>query len=137
MWGNHAIMEISDDGFNAGCHRANLARRVPSRGLVRVPHTLRSSPYLGFLFRCYSDPDLSRVRVWQIVKRVMIEAGIPDGPHRSPKGLRHAFGVHAVVQGVPLHMLQRWLGHAQLSTTALYAEAVGKEEQHIAARMWG
>lgn len=81
--------------------------------------------------------DLSRVRVWQIVKRVMIEAGIPDAPHRSPKGLRHGFGVHATVQGVPLHMLQRWLGHAQLSTTAIYADAVGKEEQHIAARMWG
>lgn len=81
--------------------------------------------------------ELSRVRVWQIVKRVMIEAGIPDAPHRSPKGLRHGFGVHATVQGVPLHMLQRWLGHAQLSTTAIYADAVGKEEQHIAARMWG
>lgn len=81
--------------------------------------------------------DISRVRIWQIVKRVMIEAGIPDAPHRSPKGLRHGFGVHATVQGVPLHMLQRWLGHAQLSTTAIYADAVGKEEQHIAARMWG
>jgi integrase/recombinase XerD len=80
---------------------------------------------------------ISRVRVWQIVKRVMIEAGIPDAPHCSPKGLRHGFGVHATVQGVPLNMLQRWLGHAQLSTTAIYADAVGKEEQHIAARMWG
>jgi integrase/recombinase XerD len=80
--------------------------------------------------------DLSRVRVWQIVKRVMIEAGISDAPHRSPKGLRHGFGVHATVQGVPLNILQRWLGHAQLSTTAIYADAVGKEEQHIAARMW-
>lgn len=80
---------------------------------------------------------LSRVRVWQIVKRIMIDAGIPDAPHRSPKGLRHGFGVNATVQGVPLHMLQRWLGHAQLSTTAIYADAVGKEEQDIAARMWG
>lgn len=81
--------------------------------------------------------DLSRVRVWQIVKGVMIEAGIPDAPHCSPKGLRHGFGVHATVQDVPLHMLQRWLGHAQLSTTAIYADAVGREEQDIAARMWG
>ncbi|MGP6089994.1 tyrosine-type recombinase/integrase [Antarctobacter jejuensis] len=79
---------------------------------------------------------ISRVRVWQIVKRIMIEAGIPDAPHRSPKGLRHGFGVHATVQGVPLHLLQRWLGHAQLSTTAIYADAVGKEEQDIAVRMW-
>jgi len=79
---------------------------------------------------------LSRVRVWQIVKGIMIEAGLPDAPHRSPKGLRHGFGVHATVQGVPLNMLQRWLGHAQLSTTAIYANAVGKEEQNIAAKMW-
>ena len=80
---------------------------------------------------------LSRVRVWQIVKRVMIEAGLPDAPQRSPKGLRHGFGINATVNGVPLHMLQKWMGHAQLSTTAIYADAVGKEEQDIAARMWG
>lgn len=79
---------------------------------------------------------LSRVRVWQIVKRIMIEAGIPDAPQRSPKGLRHGFGINATVNGVPLHMLSKWMGHAQLSTTAIYADAVGKEEQDIAARMW-
>jgi len=28
------------------------------------------------------------------------------------------------------------MGHAQLGTTAIYADAVGKEEQHIAAGMW-
>jgi hypothetical protein len=26
---------------------------------------------------------------------------------------------------------------ARLSTTVIYADAVGKEEQHIAARLWG
>lgn len=34
------------------------------------------------------------------------------------------------------HLMQKWLGHAQLSTTAIYANAVGAEEQSIAARMW-
>ena len=67
----------------------------------------------------------------------MIEAGIPDAPQRCPKGLRHGFGINATVKGIPLHMLQKWMGHAQLSTTAIYADAVGKEEQDIAARMWG
>ena len=81
--------------------------------------------------------SLSRVRVWQIVKRIMIEAGLPDAPQRSPKGLRHGFGVNAAVNGIPLNMLQKWLGHAQLSTTAIYADAVGREEQDIAAKMWG
>lgn len=28
-------------------------------------------------------------------------------------------------------------GQAQLSTTAIYADAVGKEEKGIVARMWG
>jgi hypothetical protein len=44
----------------------------------------------------------------------MSAAGIPEGPHACPK----------------------WLGHAQLTTTAIYANAVGEEEQSIAARMW-
>jgi integrase/recombinase XerD len=63
-------------------------------------------------------------------------AGIPDGPHASPKGLRHGFGVTAVSKGIALNMVQKWLGHAQLTTTAIYADAVGEEEQNIAARMW-
>jgi integrase/recombinase XerD len=60
-----------------------------------------------------------------------------DGPHASPKGLRHGFGVAAVSAGIPLNLVQKWLGHAQLTTTAIYANAVGAEEQDIARRMWG
>ena len=55
----------------------------------------------------------------------------------SPKGLRHGFGVAAVTAGIPLNLVQKWLGHAQLSTTAVYANAVGAEEKDIARRMWG
>jgi integrase/recombinase XerD len=44
--------------------------------------------------------------------------------------------VAAVSAGVPLNLVQKWLGHAQLTTTAIYADAVGEEEQNIAARMW-
>jgi site-specific recombinase XerD len=35
-----------------------------------------------------------------------------------------------------LNLVQRRLGHAQLSTTAIYADAAGPEEHAIAARMW-
>lgn len=78
---------------------------------------------------------LSRVTAWRRVKHIMDLAGI-DGPQANPKGLRHAFGIHAVARGVPEIMLQRWLGHADLKTTAIYAQAVGPEERQIAARMW-
>jgi len=37
-------------------------------------------------------------------------------------------------------MLSKWMGHADIKTTAIYANtianAIGKEEQDIAARMW-
>lgn len=77
----------------------------------------------------------SRSTAWRRVQAVMQAAGIA-GPQASPKGLRHGFGVAAVQAGIPLNLVQRWLGHADLSTTAIYVDAVGIEEQELAARMW-
>lgn len=79
--------------------------------------------------------EFSRTSAWRYVAAVLEEAGV-RGPQASPKGLRHGFGVQAVSSGVPLNMVQKWLGHAQLTTTAIYADAVGAEEQSIMSRMW-
>ncbi len=78
----------------------------------------------------------SRSRAWQLVKAVMADAQIPPGLHATPKGLRHGFGVHAVRNGIPLNLVQRWMGHASLTTTAIYLEVMGEEEREIAQRMW-
>lgn len=78
----------------------------------------------------------SRMTGYTRIMDIIRAAGIPEGPHASPKGLRHGFGVHAVTKGVPLNILQKWLGHAQLTTTAIYANAIGQEERDIASRMW-
>ena len=72
---------------------------------------------------------------WRAVHAIMDAARL-DGPHVSPKGLRHGFGVAAVCAAIPLNLVQKWLGHAQLTTTAIYANAVGAEEKTIAQRMW-
>jgi integrase len=77
----------------------------------------------------------SRMTGWRAVHAVM-EAAELSGPHASPKGLRHGFGVAAVAAGIPLNLVQKWLGHAQLSTTVIYADATGAEEKDIARRMW-
>jgi integrase/recombinase XerD len=79
---------------------------------------------------------LSRSRAWQLIKVVMAAAGITGGPHATPKGLRHGFGLHAVRSGVPLNLVQKWLGHASMTTTAIYLQAIGSEEREFAARMW-
>jgi integrase/recombinase XerD len=78
----------------------------------------------------------TRMTGWRKMDALMKAAGIGDGPHASPKGLRHGFGVAAVSKGISLNMVQKWLGHSALTTTAIYANAVGEEEQEIASRMW-
>jgi hypothetical protein len=62
------------------------------------------------------------------------------GPGRSPRLTKGAAARLRVGRrlsaGIPLNLVQKWLGRAQLTTTAIYADAVGEEEQSIAARMW-
>ena len=76
----------------------------------------------------------SRTTAWRRVAEVMQRAGIA-GLRATPKGLRHGFGIKAVTSEIPLNMTQKWLGHARLSTTAIYTDATGAEERRIAERM--
>ncbi len=80
--------------------------------------------------------DWSRTTSWRRVKEVMDFSGIQPGPHLCPKGLRHGYGIHAIDEKVPLNMLQKWMGHSDLKTTSIYANAVGEEQSKIASRMW-
>lgn len=77
----------------------------------------------------------SRMTAYRKIKRQM-DLAMVQGSFASPKGLRHAFGVRAVQSGIPLNLLQRWLGHADIKTTAIYANVVGPEELELASRMW-
>jgi integrase/recombinase XerD len=76
----------------------------------------------------------SRTTAWRWVKGVMRAAGIA-GAAAMPKGLRHTFGV-AAFDAVPPHIVQRWLGHASLRTTAIYGDVSGREERAFAERIW-
>lgn len=62
---------------------------------------------------------LSRIRLYQLLKALAAEAGIP--PDRiSPHVLRHAFATHLLAGGADLRALQSMLGHADIATTEIY-----------------
>ena len=62
---------------------------------------------------------LTRVRLYQLVKALAADAGIP--PERvSPHVLRHAFATHLLAGGADLRALQAMLGHADIATTEIY-----------------
>jgi len=62
---------------------------------------------------------LSRIRLYQIVRTMAADAGIP--PDRiSPHVLRHAFATHLLSGGADLRVVQSLLGHADIATTQIY-----------------
>ena len=77
----------------------------------------------------------SRTTAWRHVKRLMLLADVSPTA-AMPKGLRHAFGVAAFRGSIPPHLVQRWLGHASLETTAIYGDVAGREERQFASRLW-
>lgn len=122
-----------------------LKRR--KRGVIRqvpLPSNVLSELDRYFTIReLQSDPlraatrlwPCGRTTAWRRVKKIMAGAGIV-GTHAMPKGLRHGFGVNAFQSNVPPHLVQRWLGHADLRTTGIYADVMGPEERAFAERMW-
>ena len=62
--------------------------------------------------------QLSRVSVWQIVKKYATRIGSRDGV--SPHTLRHSFATHMLAGGAEIRALQEMLGHASIATTQIY-----------------
>jgi integrase len=101
--------------------------------LDRVHHLSDSDSHLGSQSRRLWP--WCRTIAWRRVKEGMAAAQVV-GPQATPKGLRHSFAVTALQGGVPITMVRRWLGHSRLSTTEIYADAIGPEEQAIAGVLW-
>ena len=121
-----------------GCvvFRTLKRRRVVFRAVPIPPELMQTLSRLA-RERAPDAPiwTFSRQTAWRRIKRVMEAAGIA-GAQAMPKGLRHGFGVANAEQNVPMATTQKWLGHANLETTAIYQQAVGREEHAFAKRLW-
>ncbi len=77
----------------------------------------------------------SRSTASRFIKKTMSEARI-SGTKACSRGLRHSFAVNSVMHNVPLTLIQKWMGHASITTTAIYLNVLGAEERNFAKRTW-
>jgi integrase/recombinase XerD len=71
-----------------------------------------------FLFLNNRGNGLSRMGVWNIVKKYAVMAGTKKDVH--PHTFRHSFATHLLDGGADLRSIQEMLGHADISTTQRY-----------------
>ena len=71
------------------------------------------------LFVNLNGVRLSRQGFWKIVKTYAEDADIQK--EITPHTLRHSFALHLYQNGASLHDLQQMLGHADISSTQMYA----------------
>jgi len=86
------------------------------------PTQLRGHADTDALFLNHHGVRITRQGFWLIIKGYAGRAGIksPITPHV----LRHSFATHRLRDGQDLKSVQELLGHASISTTQIYAEAV-------------
>ena len=85
-----------------------------------------------FVFPSALDPSVHRSTELSLWRKVRRAADLADVRLHD---LRHTFASHAVMAGVPLPVVSRLLGHAQLRMTLRYAHVSDRETEAAAERI--
>ncbi|MEN8239200.1 MAG: site-specific integrase [Actinomycetota bacterium] len=100
--------------------------------------TERLAPPRGVpLFCSQKCRRMSKSMVREMLVRNARRAGIDKRVH--PHGLRHTMAYELLMEGVPIPVIQRQLGHASLQTTDTYLSHIAPKQvlEFITARSWG
>ena len=103
---------------------------------LRTWLTARAQLPVGPLFCIIDGP--TRGRPWSGAavrgefRRLAARAGVRR--RFAPHQLRHAHAIELAREGVPLNIIQRQLGHANLGTTSIYLQGIDPEEIITAVR---
>ena len=121
--------------------KGNRERTVPltiesAEALARIkPAGVKSTEWIWPALLRRSGEKRSRARsekgCWHAVTRAAERAGLADvGWHT----LRHTYASHLVMRGIPIRLVQKWLGHASIKETEKYAHLY-PEHGHEAASL--
>ncbi|MCI1640251.1 MAG: tyrosine recombinase XerD [Bacteroidales bacterium] len=125
---------FSEEGFVSIIGKGNKQRLVPLGGMagdsianyLKVRPEPASAEYDDILFLNKSGKSLSRVSVFNIVRKQAMAAGIRK--EISPHTFRHSFATHLIENGADLRAVQEMLGHESILTTEIYT--------HIDSKTW-
>ena len=81
------------------------------------------------LFLSRRGTALSRIMVFHIIKQQTEMAGVHKNV--SPHTFRHSFATHLLEGGANLRAIQEMLGHADISSTQIYAQLVNQKLKDV------
>ena len=74
---------------------------------------------------------LSRQVIDLYLKKMQDKLGFKVHAHK----FRHTFAVKAIMDNVPLNVLQQWLGHSSVFTTSIYTQITGMDTSEFMGRV--
>ena len=105
------------------------AVRALTEYLRDVRPQLLETPDEPALFVNMSGKRMSRQGFWKIIKHYQEKAGIQKDI--TPHTLRHSFAAHLLENGADLRSIQEMLGHADISSTQIYAQLVNQKLKDV------
>lgn len=133
-------LNVGDVFLSAGfirCESREKARIIPMypTALKALTDYLRDvRPKLAVegeeaLFVNMNGTRMSRQGFWKLIKYYGEKAGIQT--EITPHTLRHSFAAHLLENGADIHAIQEMLGHADISSTQVYAKLVNQRLKDV------
>ena len=123
--------DVDGDTLNLGDAKTG-PRRVFLSASARAILERQPRSESAWVFPSPADPKRPLSRNLPLWLSVRMEAGIEDVRLHD---LRHTFASHAVLQGIPLPVVSRLLGHKHPSMTLRYAHVADREIEAAAERI--
>lgn len=76
---------------------------------------------------------MSRQHIWGVFKAALAESGVRKAA--TVHTLRHSWATHLLEAGVPLRLIQQWLGHSSPKTTMLYTHLTQQAEANALTKL--
>ena len=129
------VDDVNLSGGSIKCRSGKKTRSIPmypgavkalTAYICEVRSFLLAQPAEKALFVNIGGARMSRQGFWKILKHYQASARIDK--EITPHTLRHSFAVHLLENGAELDVLQKLMGHSDISSTQMYTQMV---DQHL------